>query len=237
MPCHLPRGVGNVIEGVLEVESNLLGRLLPADHLRVLVGVERRVQHLQVDPATGCRVQLRKRLLDESTAPFSDGRLFSVICSPPASHIVVASSCCTASLLLHQAVGRIGRMQLSETSIRVPLDVARTNMRSLQWRPLSLTEQVVSANLDLLLVLQTARSLQHLTRRQTPLLVDENIHYRCLRLLYSASASRYYVSRYLAEVPLLYGIWHAYKHTVTIVYRAFFPVLAHLEVSPGDHHL
>eukprot|EP00667_Euglena_gracilis_P006934 EG_transcript_6996 len=111
---------------------------------------------------------------------------------------VVASSCCTASPLLHQAVGRIRRMQLTETSIRVPLDVARTDMRSLQWRPLSLTEQVVSANLDLLLVLQTARSLQHLTRRQTPLLVDENIHYRCLRLLYSASASRYYVSRYLA---------------------------------------
>eukprot|EP00667_Euglena_gracilis_P020534 EG_transcript_22263 len=109
----------------------------------------------------------------------------------------------------------------------------RDAMRSLRWRPFSLTEQTVSSNRDLLQLLETVLQLQARSGRQLPLLVDENIHYRILRLLYSAPALRFRMGEHLANVPLLYGIWHAYKHTVTVVYRAFFPVLAHLEVPVG----
>ena len=103
-------------------------------------------------------------------------------------------------------------------------------MRSLQWRPLTLSEQNVSATVDLLELLQTARDVQQRTGRLMPLLVDENIHYRVMRMLYSAPFARFDLHEYLGEIPLLYGVWHAYKHTVTVVYRVYLPVLVHLEL-------
>jgi hypothetical protein len=134
---------------------------------------------------------------------------------------------CTTRLLT--AVSGINRMDLDPTWIRVPLDLQRTDMRSLQWRPLTLCELNVSATVDLLELLDSVREVQRHTGRQTPLLVDENIHYRVMRMLYSAPFVRMDVHRYLADVPLLYGVWHAYKHTVTVVYRVYLPVLVHLE--------
>jgi hypothetical protein len=64
-----------------------------------------------------------------------------------------------------------------------------------------------------------------------PLLVDENIHYRICRLLYSTTYANRDTPGYLHKIPLLYGVWHAYKHTVTVVYRAFHPLLGLLECS------
>ena len=137
--------------------------------------------------------------------------------------------CLSATPRLLTAVNGINRADLDPSWIRVPLDLQRTDMRSLQWRPLTLSEQNVSATLDLLELLETVRDVQRHSGRTTPLLVDENIHYRILRMLYSAPFLGFDLHRYLADVPLLYGIWHAYKHTVTVVYRVYLPVLVHLE--------
>ena len=148
------------------------------------------------------------------------------------SHLPWASAlCCTAADKLHRVVAALNRTTIDHSSVRVPLDVQRRNVQSLGWRPLSLTEQNVSATEDLLRLLRTTREVQEHSGRQLPLLVDENIHYRVLRLLYSGAMVRYDVARYLSEVPLLYGVWHAYKHTLTVVYRAFLPVLGQLEVN------
>ena len=137
--------------------------------------------------------------------------------------------CVTSVTRLLTSIAGINRVALDASWIRVPLDLQRSDMRSLQWRPLTLTEQNVSATLDLLELLDTARDVQIRSGRQTPLLVDENIHYRVLRMMLSAPFAAFDMHRYLADVPLLYGIWHAYKHTVTVVYRVYLPVLVHLE--------
>ena len=144
-----------------------------------------------------------------------------------------AALCTTGAARLHGRVAAINQTNLGVTDVRVPLDVQRTGMRSLRWHPLSLTEQTVSANVDLLELLETARQVQRRTTRQLPLLVDENIHYRVLRLLYATPFQDYDVRRYLADLPLVYGIWHAYKHTLLVVYRAYLPVLVHLEGLRG----
>jgi hypothetical protein len=138
--------------------------------------------------------------------------------------------CVSSSTRLFTSIHGINRADLQTSWIRVPLDLQREGMRSLQWRPLSLTEQNVSATEDLLELLDSAREVQQRTGRQMPLLVDENIHYRVLRMLYSAPFAAFDMHRYLADVPLVYGIWHAYKHTLTVVYRVYLPVLVHLEV-------
>ena len=149
-------------------------------------------------------------------------------------HVEGAAALCTSSALrLHGRVDAINQLDPVASDIRVPLDVRRNAVRSLRWRPLSLTEQTVSANLDLLGILESVRDLQRRTTRQLPLLVDENIHYRVLRLMYSTTFAAYDMRRYLADVPLVYGIWHAYKHTLLVVFRAYLPVLVHLEGLRG----
>jgi hypothetical protein len=32
-------------------------------------------------------------------------------------------------------------------------------------------------------------------------------------------------------MPVLYGVWHAYKHTLVVLHRTFFPIFGLLEVT------
>ena len=147
-------------------------------------------------------------------------------------HLENAVALCLSSCSrLLTAVAGINRADIDASWIRVPLDLQRENMRSLQWRPLTLAEQNVSATVDLLDLLHSAREVQRHSGRHMPLLVDENIHYRVLRMLYSAPFAPFDMHRYLEDVPLVYGVWHAYKHTLTVVYRVYLPVLVHLEAA------
>ena len=150
-------------------------------------------------------------------------------------HVPWAAGLCAASVTtMHRVVRGMNATDINPRNIRVPLDVRRTDIRSLGWRPLSLTTENVSANIDLLGILQSVLEVQRRTGRHLPLLVDENIHYRTLRLLYASSMLKYDMAYFLENVPLLYGIWHPYKHTLTVVYRAFFPVFCHLESQVGQ---
>ena len=89
----------------------------------------------------------------------------------------------------------------------------------------------VGSNDDLVLLLMDAVDLQQRSGHTLPLLVDENIHYRVAKMLYGSPYRKWAVGGLLREVPLLYGVWHAYKHTLTVVYRTFFAVLAHLDCN------
>jgi hypothetical protein len=97
-----------------------------------------------------------------------------------------------------------------------------------------LSEYTVSSNDDLLRILDLAGEVQRRSRLTMPLLVDENIHYRILRMLYGRPFITYAVHEHLNSMPLLFGIWHAYKHTVAVMFRAFFPLLGLLEGSGAD---
>ena len=121
--------------------------------------------------------------------------------------------------------------QLDASNIRVPLDVVREGQRSLGWQGYGLSEHCVGKSADLVRLLEVVCGIQQHTRLLMPLLVDENIHYRIARLLYGPALVRYNLNEYLREVPVLYGVWHAYKHTLSVLYRAYFPVFALLEVT------
>jgi hypothetical protein len=123
-------------------------------------------------------------------------------------------------------VTQFAACEVQSSWIRVPLDVARPRVRSLRWSALSLSESTVSSNVGLLEVLDEVRMFQRRVGRATPLLVDEKIHYSVCRMLYARSFSGFDMGAWLRQVPLLYGVWHPYKQTLHVVYRAFFPIFA-----------
>ena len=61
-----------------------------------------------------------------------------------------------------------------------------------------------------------------------PVCVDENIHYRLLKLCYGEHTHKFGVRSYLDRCPPLYGVWHAYKYVVTVVHRVYFSQFLYL---------
>jgi hypothetical protein len=132
---------------------------------------------------------------------------------------------------LLRAVQGIAAVAIQPSWIRVPLDLSRHRGRSLQWRSLTLSEHRVSANTELLNVLTDVCGLQQRAGRVLPLLIDEKVFYAVCRLLYSKVHASVDCALWLRHVPLLFGVWHAYKHTLTLVYRRFFALFALVELT------
>ena len=124
-------------------------------------------------------------------------------------------------------------------NVRAPLDVRR-DARTVQapvWRPFALSNEKVTGGVGLLNLLHFAKNIAQQTNRDLPLLVDENINYRILKLLYSAKNQRWNMRAYLRYVPVLYGVWHAYKFFVTHTFWVFWPILTYLRkglLRPGS---
>jgi hypothetical protein len=132
---------------------------------------------------------------------------------------------------LSAKVTELMQFPLEASHIRVPLDVRRARKRSLQWRAFSLTENRLSTNRELMDVLQDVRAVQQHVGRDLVLLVDEKVHYAVMRVLHSQPFTTYDAHRWMERVPMVYGAWHAYKHTLTIVHRQFFQIFALLEMT------
>ena len=66
------------------------------------------------------------------------------------------------------------------------------------------------------------------TNRVFPLLVDENVHYRIPKLLYGAKNQGLNIGANLQYVPVVYGVWHAYRFVVTHTFWVFWPILTYL---------
>ena len=69
--------------------------------------------------------------------------------------------------------------------------------------------------------------MQRHTLHRLPLLVDENIHYPVLKLVYSISYAWYNVPLLIARTPVVYGTWHPYKYCVTLCYSRSFPLFTY----------
>ena len=124
-------------------------------------------------------------------------------------------------------------------NVRAPLDVRRdaTTVQAPVWRPFALSKEKVTGRVGLLNLLHFAKDVAQQTNRVLPLLVDENIHYRILKLLYGARNQRWNMHAYLRYVPVVYGVWHAYKFVVTHTFRVFWPILTYLRkglLRPGS---
>ena len=125
-------------------------------------------------------------------------------------------------------------------NVRAPLYVRR-DARTVQapvWHPFALSKEKVTGGVGLSNLLHFAKDVAQQTNRVLLLLVDENIHYRILKLLYGAKNQRTWNMRaYLRYVPVVYGVWHAYKFVVTHTFRVFWPILTYLRkglLRPGS---
>ena len=112
--------------------------------------------------------------------------------------------------------------------IRVPLDVHRDNIRSLQWYPLTLSDLVLSSHEDLLHIMEQCLAMQVHTRHVMPLRMDENTFYKLAKFQYSRTYNPFKLAEHYAIVPMLYGCWHPYKYVCTMIHRTFFPILGYL---------
>jgi hypothetical protein len=110
--------------------------------------------------------------------------------------------------------------------VRVPLDVRRQHVRSLPWTPFHVSEACVSSQDGLLRFLRFAARISERTEcNVSPVLVDENVHYRLLKVAWSAPFVQWDVPRLLQCIPPLFGLWHAYKYCVIQVARQFHSCL------------
>ena len=62
-----------------------------------------------------------------------------------------------------------------------------------------------------------------------PVLLDENIHYRLLKWMYSPTYAHLAGRESFGDIILVYGVWHAYKNVCVHLHRAFFPVWTYLD--------
>ena len=106
-------------------------------------------------------------------------------------------------------------------SIRAPLEIVRDPLPNPGWKPLLLSTHQVSSYKGLVEVFDYIASLSNQTQPIVPILVDENIHERCLKLLYSDRTQRWKWHKKLKRTPVLYGCWHPSKYLVTNVWRHF----------------
>ena len=106
-------------------------------------------------------------------------------------------------------------------SIRAPPDIVRDPLPNPGWKPLLLSTHEVSSYKCLVEVFDFIASLSNHTHPIVPVLVDENIYKRCLKLLYSDRTQRWNWQEKPKRTPVLYGCWHPYKYLVTKVWRRF----------------
>ena len=128
---------------------------------------------------------------------------------------------------------------IQRTFVRVPLDIVRQNVLSLRWQPMMLSQLRCGTKLDHLKLLNTIRHVQHATRHDLPLCVDMQIHYELLKYLYGESCTSWNFHLQWSSLPLIYGVWHPYKHMITMLYRNFMPIMCfiarvHNNFKEGD---
>ena len=130
-----------------------------------------------------------------------------------------------------EQIARICARAVGPEDFRVPLDVPRQEARALPWRPYSLADHVVSGQVGLLEVLTDLRGavLPHVAEPgPLPLLLDVNLWYRVLKLVYGREAQAWDVGGALAQMPPLYAVWHPYKQVLHALYERFLPFLQYV---------
>lgn len=113
-------------------------------------------------------------------------------------------------------------------AVRVPLDVKRGKVTGQRWRPLSLERTAVGSDVGLLHTIEELRMVARHTRCVTPVLVDENIHYRMMKWVYCATYNDVEVRRGLQPLVFLYGVWHPYKFLCLHLHRIFFDTFVYI---------
>ena len=82
---------------------------------------------------------------------------------------------------------------------------------------------------DHLKLLNTIGHVQQATRHDLPLCVEMKIHYELLKYLYGQSYTSWNFQLHWSSLPLIYGVWHLYKHMITMLYRNFVSIVCLIE--------
>ena len=83
----------------------------------------------------------------------------------------------------------------------------RTSMISPPWSPFLLTEHTVSSQSDLVHIVLDLDDIRRHSKRCVPLLLDMDIHYRLLKMLYGVGLKEYRMKEKLQTFPFCYGIY------------------------------
>lgn len=117
------------------------------------------------------------------------------------------------------------------TEIRVPLDIVRTDCLNPKWHPFSLEEEAPGTQAGLIGLLPLIHTVRLHSACQLPLLIDENLHYRLCKFMYAPQFAHLAIRQSLKDVPLCYGVWHAYKAVCMHVHRMFFDCFVYVDAG------
>ena len=107
-------------------------------------------------------------------------------------------------------IGEAARYTRGGGMVRVPLDHQRKDMISLQWTPISINDHLVQAGHTMLDGLQFVRYLMGLSgKTPCPLLVDVDVWYRLVDIVYGQRTQDWDMRRFLRDIPPLFDVWHA----------------------------
>ena len=127
---------------------------------------------------------------------------------------------------LRQFIEILTESPSERTMIGVPQDVMRPDATTQRWQPLMLSVQKPGTFAELLDVCAMLGTLQRHTGNTLTILPDMKIHHALMRFLYGGGYVTRNFYRYLKSLPQVYGIWHPYKYTLTLLYRQHLPIIA-----------
>ena len=107
----------------------------------------------------------------------------------------------------------------------------RQNVLSLRWQPMMPSQLRCGTKLDHLKLPNMIRHVQQATRHDLSPCVDMKIHYELLKYVYGQSYNSCNFQLHWSSLPLIYGVWHPYKHMITMLYRTFMPIICVTPIS------
>ena len=134
-----------------------------------------------------------------------------------------------------QAIDRVRTLVLQGLQydqVRVPCDLRRYGVTTMPWRPLQVLPADIKSTEGLVDAILGVLKIQQDTAGVCCMLMDVNIFWRTLRLVYTQTNSGANVAGTLHNCLPVLGIWHAYAHCCKKVYQYFLPWWACLEI-PG----
>lgn len=139
----------------------------------------------------------------------------------------VPSVCCELAAMQSQLVSEVQQMlqaNLPRQNVRVPCDVVRRGVIPVPWWPYDIVPHRITTGAGLVDALAYAREQREvLGARLLPLLLDVNVYWRTLKLMFSSAYDGLGAARALRRHPLVFGVWHAYKHLVVKTHEVFRP--------------
>ena len=129
-------------------------------------------------------------------------------------------------------VKTLSQRPLPFNRLRVPCDVRRVGARNIGWTPWAVNGANIGSTVGMLESLDEIMAVQRQYQKVTPILVDVNVYYRILKMLYHRDVVPLNLRGACENHPLVFGLWHAYAHCVKRTFVTFKSLWAALEY-PG----